>query len=94
MNLVGELVMHKGRLEQIGATSKIGDLNETIEQIDRITGDLQSVVMKVRMVPIEQVFNRFPRMVRDLATIAVGKRSCKAIFSAKAIWANSFAILL
>lgn len=67
MNLVGELVMHKGRLEQIGATSKIGDLNETIEQIDRITGDLQSVVMKVRMVPIEQVFNRFPRMVRDLA---------------------------
>ncbi|HZK42811.1 MAG TPA: chemotaxis protein CheA [Syntrophomonadaceae bacterium] len=67
MNLVGELVMHKGRLEQIGATSKIGELNDTIEQIDRITGELQSVVMKVRMVPIEQVFNRFPRMVRDLA---------------------------
>ncbi|CFX66112.1 Signal transduction histidine kinase, core [Syntrophomonas zehnderi OL-4] len=67
MNLVGELVMHKGRLEQIGATHKVTDLNETIEQIDRISTDLQSVVMKVRMVPIEQVFNRFPRMVRDLA---------------------------
>ncbi len=67
MNLVGELVMHKGRLEQIGATHKVTDLNETIEQIDRITTDLQSVVMKVRMVPIEAVFNRFPRMVRDLA---------------------------
>ncbi len=67
MNLVGELVMHKGRLEQIGATRKITELNETMEQIDRITTDLQSVVMKVRMVPIEQVFNRFPRMVRDLA---------------------------
>ncbi len=67
MNLVGELVMHKGRLEQIGATQKVSDLNETIEQIDRISTDLQSVVMKVRMVPIEQVFNRFPRMVRDLA---------------------------
>ena len=67
MNLVGELVMHKGRLEQIGATEKITELNETIEQIDRISGDLQSVVMKVRMVPIEQVFNRFPRMVRDLS---------------------------
>ncbi|MDD2619644.1 MAG: chemotaxis protein CheA [Syntrophomonadaceae bacterium] len=67
MNLVGELVMHKGRLEQIGASTKIGELNETIEQIDRISTDLQSVVMKVRMVPVEQVFNRFPRMVRDLA---------------------------
>lgn len=67
MNLVGELVMHKGRLEQIGAVHRIGDLNETIEQIDRVSADLQSVVMKVRMVPIEQVFNRFPRMVRDLA---------------------------
>lgn len=67
MNLVGELVMHKGRLEQIGNNQKIPDLHETIEQIDRISTDLQSVVMKVRMVPIEQVFNRFPRMVRDLA---------------------------
>lgn len=67
MNLVGELVMHKGRLEQIGSSNKIGELNETIEQIDRISTDLQAVVMKVRMVPIEQVFNRFPRMVRDLA---------------------------
>ncbi len=67
MNLVGELVMHKGRLEQIGAVHRIGELNETIEQIDRVSADLQSVVMKVRMVPIEQVFNRFPRMVRDLA---------------------------
>lgn len=67
MNLVGELVMHKGRLEQIGASQKIAELNETLEQLDRVTTDLQSVVMKVRMVPIEQVFNRFPRMVRDLA---------------------------
>jgi two-component system chemotaxis sensor kinase CheA len=67
MNLVGELVMHKGRLEQIGVLYKMEELNNAIEQIDRITSDLQSVVMKVRMVPIEQVFNRFPRMVRDLA---------------------------
>lgn len=67
MNLVGELVMHKGRLEQIASNNKLSELNETIEQIDRVSSDLQSVVMKVRMVPIEQVFNRFPRMVRDLA---------------------------
>ncbi len=67
MNLVGELVMHKGRLEQIGLISKNNELEDTVEQVDRITTELQSVVMKVRMVPIEQVFNRFPRMVRDLA---------------------------
>jgi two-component system chemotaxis sensor kinase CheA len=67
MNLVGELVMHKGRLGQIATSRKIVELNETMEQIDRISTDLQSVVMKVRMVAIEQVFNRFPRMVRDLA---------------------------
>jgi len=67
MNLVGELVMHKGRLEQIGLSHQIAELNEAVEEINRVSADLQSVVMKVRMVPVEQVFNRFPRMVRDLA---------------------------
>jgi len=67
MNLVGELVINKTRLEQIFRTNDLTALNETVEQIDRITSDLQNVVMNVRMVPIEQVFNRFPRMVRDLA---------------------------
>lgn len=67
MNLVGELVINKTRLAQIGRNAQIPDLSETTEQIDRITTDLQNVVMKVRMVPIEHVFSRFPRMVRDLA---------------------------
>lgn len=67
MNLVGELVINKTRLEQIFRTNDLTSLNETVEQIDRITSDLQNVVMEVRMVPIEQVFNRFPRMVRDLS---------------------------
>lgn len=67
LNLVGELVINKTRLEQIGLTHRLSDLVETIEQMDRVTTDLQSVVMKVRMVPVGQVFNRFPRMVRDLA---------------------------
>ena len=67
MNLVGELVINKVRLEQIGTTRRITELTETLEQMDRVTTDLQSVVMKVRMVPVGQVFNRFPRMVRDLA---------------------------
>lgn len=67
LNLVGELVINKTRLEQIGTTHKLTDLTETIEQMDRVTTDLQNVVMKVRMVPVGQVFNRFPRMVRDLS---------------------------
>jgi len=67
MNLVGELVINRTRLEQIGLKHGLSDLGETLEQVGRITTDLQTLVMKVRMVPIEQVFNRFPRMVRDLA---------------------------
>ena len=67
MNLVGELVINKVRLEQIGTTHRLAELTETLEQMDRVTTDLQSVVMKVRMVPVGQVFNRFPRMVRDIA---------------------------
>ena len=67
LNLVGELVINKTRLEQIGLTHRMTDLVETMEQMDRVTTDLQAVVMKVRMVPVGQVFNRFPRMVRDLS---------------------------
>lgn len=67
MNLMGELVINKVRLEQIGMTRRLPELIETLEQMDRVTTDLQSVVMKVRMVPVSSVFNRFPRMVRDLA---------------------------
>lgn len=67
LNLVGELVINKTRLEQIGITHRLAELVETIEQMDRVTTDLQAVVMKVRMVPVGQVFNRFPRMVRDLS---------------------------
>lgn len=67
MNLVGELVINRSRLAQIGLAAKVAVLNEGIEELARITTELQGVVMKARMVPIDQVFNRFPRMVRDLA---------------------------
>ena len=67
MNLMGELVINKVRLEQIGQTHRMSDLMETLEQMDRVTGDLQNIVMKVRMVPVSAVFNRFPRMVRDVS---------------------------
>lgn len=68
MNLVGELVIHRTRLEQISNSNHLTDLHETLEQVGRITSDLQDLVMKVRMIPLERVFNRFPRMVRDLST--------------------------
>ncbi|SCG83428.1 two-component system, chemotaxis family, sensor kinase CheA [Proteiniborus sp. DW1] len=66
MNLVSELIIIKTRLEDTGNVER-SNLNETIEYLERITTSLHDAVMKVRMVPIERVFNRFPRMVRDLA---------------------------
>lgn len=66
MNLVSELIIIKTRLEDAGNVER-ENLNETIEYLERITTSLHDAVMKVRMVPIERVFNRFPRMVRDLA---------------------------
>lgn len=67
MNMVSELVIHRTRLEQISTNYKMADLNETLEQVARTTSDLQDLVMKIRMLPLDMVFNRFPRMVRDLS---------------------------
>jgi len=67
MNLVGELVINRTRLAQIASSSNIPDLREALDQTSRLTAELQDEVMKTRMVPGEHVFNRFPRMVRDLA---------------------------
>ena len=71
MNLVSELIIAKNGLISIGDTlgrdrTKDG-FNEQIEYLERITTNLHESVMKVRMVPIESVVNRFPRMVRDLS---------------------------
>ncbi|KEH98125.1 chemotaxis protein CheA [Clostridium massiliodielmoense] len=67
MNMVSELVIHRTRLEQISSNYRSAELNETLEQVGRTTSDLQDLVMKIRMLPLETVFNRFPRMVRDLS---------------------------
>lgn len=67
MNMVSELVIHRTRLEQISLSYKLGELNETLEQVARTTSDLQDLVMKIRMLPLDVVFNRFPRMIRDLS---------------------------
>ncbi|WP_066507369.1 chemotaxis protein CheA [Abyssisolibacter fermentans] len=67
MNLVSELIIIKTRMEDIGDSNNNQNMNEAIEYLERITTNLHDAVMKVRMVPIERVFNRFPRMVRDLS---------------------------
>ncbi len=67
MNLVGELVINKIRLMQIASDHKLDYLEETLASLNRLTNDLQEEIMATRMVPIDQIFNRFPRMVRDLA---------------------------
>lgn len=72
LTMVSELVIHRTRLEQLASTHKLNDLNETLEQIGRTTSDLQDLVMKIRMLPLEVVFNRFPRMIRDLS-VELGK---------------------
>jgi two-component system chemotaxis sensor kinase CheA len=67
MNLFSELLIDRVRLESLAAEIGRQDLEETVEHMARVSSNLQSIVMKLRMVPIESVFNRFPRMVRDLA---------------------------
>lgn len=67
MNLVSELIIIKTRLEDIEDSKVNTNMNEAVEYLERITTSLHDAVMKVRMVPIERVFNRFPRMVRDLS---------------------------
>ncbi|WP_244834788.1 chemotaxis protein CheA [Clostridium sp. BJN0001] len=67
MNMVSELVIYRTRLEQIVSDHKSPELSETLEQIGRTTSDLQDLVMKIRMLPLDIVFNRFPRMIRDIS---------------------------
>lgn len=67
MNLFEELVIDRGRLDQIAKELNHQELSETVEKMSRVTNDLQSVVLTMRMVPVEAVFNRFPKMVRSLS---------------------------
>lgn len=67
MNLVSELIIIKTRMDELSQSSNKENMAEAIEYLERITTSIHDAVMKVRMVPIERVFNRFPRMVRDLS---------------------------
>ncbi|RAX54390.1 chemotaxis protein CheA [Helicobacter sp. 16-1353] len=75
MNLIGELVLGKNRLiniydeveERYDGEQFLEELNQVVSTISIVTTDLQLAVMKTRMLPVSKVFNKFPRMVRDLA---------------------------
>jgi two-component system chemotaxis sensor kinase CheA len=73
MNLIGELVITRGRLQQLSTTINDPALTETVTQASRLVADLQDGIMTSRMVPVWQVFDRFPRVVRDAAR-ALGKQ--------------------
>ena len=75
MNLIGELVLGKNRLlkiyddveERYEGEQFLEELNQVVSSVSLVTTDLQIAVMKTRMLPIGKVFNKFPRMVRDLS---------------------------
>ncbi len=67
MNMVGELVLVRNRLVRLGGQYNDEGLQKAVANLDVVTADLQTSVMKTRMQPIKKVFGRFPRVVRDLA---------------------------
>src|SRR4029079_7224611 len=67
MNLIGELVITRGRLQQLAGTSTDTGLQDAVVQASRLIGDLRDEIMTSRMVPVWQVFDRFPRLPRGFA---------------------------
>lgn len=67
INLIGELVISKTQVMEIEADQLTDNTKNALVQLERITTELQYAAMKLRMVPIKQVFDRFPRLVRDFA---------------------------
>lgn len=72
MNLMGELVIERGRLAELVAPIDDAAISDTMAQVSRLIGELQDEIMLSRMVPVGQVFDRYPRLVRDSAR-ALGK---------------------
>lgn len=67
LNLFEEVVIDQSRLDVISNKIADGELKETVEHMNRVSSDMQGLILAMRMVPVEQVFNRFPRMIRGLA---------------------------
>ncbi|MDD1719716.1 MAG: Hpt domain-containing protein, partial [Methanoregulaceae archaeon] len=67
MNLVEDLVINRGRIQQIARKNQLKELEETLNMVGRSVSDLQNLMMNIRMIPLTHIFNRFPRVVRDIA---------------------------
>ena len=67
MNLVGELVISRARIERLVQEARLREFDEPLSQLGRISGDIQELVTKLRMVPVSFTFDRFPRLIRDLS---------------------------
>ena len=67
MDMVGELVINKLRLKNIAKELNHEPMDEALDQLSRLANDLQTEIIDVRLVPMDYIFNRFPRLVRDLA---------------------------
>jgi two-component system chemotaxis sensor kinase CheA len=67
MNLVEDLVINRGRLKQISEQHHIKEMDEAIGMVERSVSELQNLMMLIRMIPLNHIFNRLPRVVRDVA---------------------------
>jgi two-component system chemotaxis sensor kinase CheA len=67
MNLVEDLVINRGRLKQIAQKNQIKEFDEALNMVGRSVADLQNLMMHIRMIPLNHIFNRLPRVVRDVA---------------------------
>jgi len=67
MNLVEDLVINRGRLKQIAEEHRIKEMDEAISMVERSVSELQNLMMTIRMIPLSHIFNRLPRVVRDVA---------------------------
>jgi two-component system chemotaxis sensor kinase CheA len=68
MHYMGELVLHRTQVEALAANADVPGLTQAMQNLTRTSHALQAMVMQVRMIPVEAIFLRFPRLVRDLST--------------------------
>ena len=76
---MGELVVHRTHVEALAAQADVPGLAQAMQDLTRTSQALQAMVMQVRMIPVEAVFLRFPRLVRDLSPRSASRSSCELV---------------